>query len=103
MKKDKTISVRLSNKLAKKLEKLEKLTGLSQAEIIRFLIFRADDDLNIKKIDVERIRELSKIGVNINQIAKHLNTYKENADTRKHLRALEEINKLLQILEEILR
>lgn len=101
--KGKTISVRLGDTLYGRLEKLEKKTGLSKAEIIRFLVFIASDNLQLKKKELEGIRrELARIGNNINQVAKHLNTYKENADLTKHKEALEQINKLLMLLDEVL-
>ncbi len=85
-KKDKTLVIRLTNSEYKRIKKLAELEGLTVSELIRKSVFinEKTSKLNLfqrllKKSETlkEFVRELNRIGVNLNQIARYCNSIKD--------------------------
>jgi predicted DNA binding CopG/RHH family protein len=66
----KRITVRFSEE---ELRRLEKLAGQTHMKISTFLRGAVLKHKIVSKTDMDTIRELKKIGVNLNQIARHMN------------------------------
>jgi len=96
------ITVRLDDDLYLKLTELKKNTNSNYTEIIRDLLSQSEVKCRAKKIEKREcdhsklLYELNKIGNNINQIAKYVNTEKE-LDT-KILEELKKSNEAMQML-----
>jgi len=93
-KRTKHIKVRVSESERAEIEAKAAATSMSQADLIRLSLSRAKTftapNLALER---ERIREISKIGQNLNQIARFCNTHKSNSDTVQILTALVSIEK----------
>ena len=68
------VSVRLSDSEKEKLELNASLAGLKASAYIRHIISNAKPPIH--RFDKTMIIQISKIGNNLNQIAKHANTHK---------------------------
>ena len=94
----KRISIRLTPEAEEKLEELTRESGMKPSEVVRELILNG----KVAKCDCEEYRKilyhLSRIGNNINQIAKKANLEKELDE--KILNELKKIKELLEILTE---
>ena len=71
---DYKISIRLNGNEKEKLELNASLAGLKVSAYIRYIM--SNTRLPIHKIDQALVRQVAKIGNNLNQIAKHANTHK---------------------------
>ena len=68
------VSVRLSDSEKEKLELHASMSGLNKSSYIRYVLINAKPPIH--KFDKTMIIQVAKIGNNLNQIAKHANTYK---------------------------
>lgn len=68
------VSVRLSDSEKEKLELNASMSGLNKSLYIRYVLINAKPPIH--KFDKAMIIQVAKIGNNLNQIAKHANTYK---------------------------
>lgn len=85
-KKEKTLVIRLTNSEYKRIKELAELEGITVSELVRKFVFINEETskLNLfqrllKKSETlkEFVRELNRIGVNLNQIARYCNSIKE--------------------------
>ena len=91
--KTEVLQIRLTKKQKIELKKKADSTGLSMTELVieaskRVRTWTAKD----KKTEQKKIREIARIGNNLNQIARYCNIYKNSADTFEivqHLTAIE--------------
>jgi hypothetical protein len=95
-KKTKWIKVRVSELERAEIESKAVAAGRSIADLIRLSLTKAKTP-SIANLTLERqkIREISRIGQNLNQIARFCNMHKSNADTVQILSALVSIEKKL--------
>ena len=79
--------VKLSEADKKQLEKkAEQFYGGNRSHYLRAMLYnRPIDDLEMKKILTDLIREVNKIGVNINQITKDYNAFLITGEQVAHL------------------
>jgi len=94
MKRDRWIKVRVSDEEKAAIDEKAATAGVSVADLIRESLCRVRTwTLADKEIERERIREIRRIGQNLNQIARWCNQYKSGADAAQviaHLIAIEE-------------
>lgn len=87
------IKVRVSEKEKSEIEAKAKSADMTVAELIRFSLKRVRiSSIFDKNIERERIREIRRIGQNLNQIARWCNQHKTSAEAVeiiKHLIAVE--------------
>lgn len=88
------IQIRATPKEKEAIKKMAEDAGTSVTELILQSSKRVRPwSPRDKKLEKEKIRELARIGTNLNQIARWCNTYKSGAETLQvlvHLRAIEE-------------
>ena len=101
MVKSKIVTCRFSESEYKNLKSKADTTGVSVSKLVRKSVLRIRTwTAKNKKIEQEKIRQLARIGNNLNQIARFCNTYKEGADSLEivqHLILIEcEIKKVLK-------
>jgi len=98
-KRTKWIKVRVSETERAEVEAKAKLAGVSVADLIRNSLDKVKTwTMENIEIERERIRQISRIGQNLNQIARFCNQHKSNADTVQILTALIAIEKKLNSL-----
>ena len=102
MKRDKWVHVKVSESEKDSWNRLAESSGLTLADLIRQQLGAADmvhrepvKKRRIKRVDPALIRELAKIGNNLNQIARWANTHKSEADAVAVLRALLSVERQL--------
>lgn len=95
MKKNKRIEIRINEGELDVLKKKAALSGLSFSDYLRQLAITGKVRRYKKTapIKAEMVREIAKIGNNLNQIARWCNTHKNNADAEEVLCALVAIEK----------
>jgi len=97
----KRVSFRLTEKDYRHFLEVVKTHRVKQAEFLRQLTLSGLDALenSLKlKLIKELIKEIHRIGINLNQLARWANTYKNTAEAHKVLTKLDEIKKDLQTL-----
>jgi hypothetical protein len=97
---DSSLHIRLSQQ--EKLSWQEKATsaGMSLSTLIRQAMTKTRTwTVADRSLVKEQIRQISRIGNNLNQIAKWANTYKETAEAIEIIQALRAIEQTLQIME----
>ena len=72
----KKISIRIPDKLYQELKQISEENGLTLSEVIRAKIQKNKRNLCNKKLTTEFLYQINRIGNNINQIAKYVNTKK---------------------------
>lgn len=94
MVKEAIIKVRVTETEREAWKEKAKSAGLSVSDLLRQSVGRVKTwTAKDRSIERDRIRELAKIGNNLNQIARWANTYKHAADAIQvigHLRAIEQ-------------
>lgn len=101
------LDIRLNDELKFHLDKLSAKLGYSSSEIIRKMIDNVDEDtltLALKKIDdrtqvdIEKVAcmkyqnyLLSNLTSNVNQIARYINSNKENSDNQKLVESFDKV------------
>jgi len=99
MKRDRWIKVRVSDEEKDVIDEKAKAAGVTVADLIRQSLCRVRTwTLANKETERERIREIRRIGQNLNQIAKWCNQYKSGADTVQVLTHLLAIEKRLEYI-----
>ncbi|SHK90299.1 mobilisation protein (MobC) [Marinobacter antarcticus] len=95
MKRDKWVHVKVSESEKGSWHRMAELSGLTLADLIRQhmsaakLVYREPvKKRRVKRVDPALIRELSKIGNNLNQVSRWANTYKSDAEAMAVIRAL---------------
>jgi len=101
----KKLTFRVSEEDYQRFQEVVKNYKVKQAEFLRQLTLlgldKAENSLRLKLLK-ELIKEVHRIGVNLNQIARWVNTYKDKADAKVVLDRLSEIDKDLKaLLKEI--
>jgi len=101
----KRLIFRISEEDYQRFQEVVKNYKVKQAEFLRQLTLlgldSVENSLRLKLLK-ELIKEVHRIGVNLNQIARWVNTYKDKADARVVLDRLSEIDKDLKtLLKEI--
>jgi hypothetical protein len=94
-----SILIRLSQ--AEKLEWQEKAAraGISLASLVREAMKKTSIQKYIERpLIQERTREIRRIGINLNQIARWANTYKETAEALEIIEILKEIEEAIKTL-----
>jgi hypothetical protein len=94
-----SILIRLSQ--AEKLEWQEKAAraGISLASLVREAMKKTSIQKYIERpIVQERTRQIRRIGINLNQIARWANTYKETAEALEIIEVLKEIEEAIKTL-----
>ncbi|MDY5812924.1 MAG: plasmid mobilization relaxosome protein MobC [Bacteroides sp.] len=100
MKKEKRITIRLTEEEFKSLQEKVKSLGITVSVYTRAAILGKAIH---SKVDAQMVFELRKIGVNLNQIAKHFNTYSPSDEEMKsYLGIINEIKEHLNRLEDSL-
>ena len=92
---------RVSEEDYKRLHEVAKTYKVKQAEFLRQLtVLGLDAVENSLRLKLIRglIKEVNRVGVNLNQIARWVNTYKDRADAQEVLAKLDEIERYLQAL-----
>lgn len=95
MKKNKRIEIRISESELEVLKEKAELSGLNSSDYLRQLAITGKVK-RYKKTDpvkAELVREMAKIGNNLNQISRWCNTHKSNAAAEEVLIALASIEK----------
>jgi hypothetical protein len=94
-KREKWIHVRLSADERDSWHKLADAEGVSLADFVRMRVGeaqlsnqRAPTRQAVKRVDPELIRQIARVGANVNQIARWANFYKAEADAEQVLAAL---------------
>lgn len=98
MKKNKRIEIRINEGELEVLKEKAELSGLSLSDYLRQLAikWKVKRRKKIDPVKTELVREVAKIGNNLNQVARWCNTHKSNADARQVLRALGAIEEELR-------
>jgi post-segregation antitoxin (ccd killing protein) len=95
-----TVAVRLTDE-----EKLDwdlKAAGLSISQLVREAMNRVRvKNVGDRAIQIERTRQIAKIGNNLNQIARWINRYKTTADTVEVVTHLVAIEQALMAMSDI--
>jgi len=95
-KKTKWIKVRVTESERTEIDAKANACGISMADLIRQSLCRVKTwTIPNLAIERERIREIRRIGQNLNQIARFCNLHKSDADTVQILSALVSIEKKL--------
>jgi len=98
-KRTKWIKVRVSESEKAVIDEKAKVAGVTTATLIRESLCRVKSwTIKDKETEREKIREISRIGQNLNQISRFCNLHKSNADTVQILTALVSIEKKLDSL-----
>lgn len=101
---DKWVNVKVTEEERESWKALADSQGYSVADFFRLLFANAADEPSqlhkkqrrkTRKADPELLRELAKIGNNLNQIARWANTYKSDADAIQVVQALIAIERAL--------
>jgi hypothetical protein len=102
MKRDKWVHVKVSESEKDSWSRLAESSGLTLADLIRQQLGAAEmvhrepvKKRRIKRVDPALIRELAKIGNNLNQMSRWANTYKSDAEAMAVLRALLSVERQL--------
>lgn len=102
MKKTRRVEVRFSEKEYDELSVIADKGDTTVSDVVRLSATRVKTiTLGAKRAQQERVREIAKIGNNINQIARWVNTHKSNADTINVLTHLREIDKSIKRLCDV--
>jgi hypothetical protein len=95
-KRERWIKVRVSETEKSVIDEKSRLAGVTTAALIRESLCRVRTwTIKDKAIEREKIREISRIGQNLNQIARFCNQHKSSADTVQILSVLIAIEKKL--------
>lgn len=89
----------LNYKEDRQLKYLVSLSNLSEANVVRKLLFETNIKANPPKDFYSAIEKINKIGVNINQLTKIANTTHQISEINLN-RELNELNKLIKLLME---
>ena len=96
----KWIKVRVSESERAEIEQKAILANVSIAELIRSSLRRVKTwTIKDKETEREKIREISRIGQNLNQIARFCHLHKSDADTAQIISALLKIEKTLDLTD----
>lgn len=96
MKRDKWIKVRVSADEKSEIKEKAALAGVGIADLIRQSLCRVRTwTLADKETELSRIREIRRIGQNLNQVARFCNLHKSDVDTVQIKSALVSIEKKL--------
>jgi hypothetical protein len=102
MKRDKWVHIKVSESERDSWSRLAEANGTTLADLIRQQLGAADmvhrepvKKRRAKRVDPAWIRELAKVGNNLNQIARWANTYKSSAEVMAVLRALLSVERQL--------
>lgn len=91
------IKIRVSDAERKLITEKADLAGCTVAQLVRQSLHRVKTwTIKDKEIERERIREIRRIGQNLNQLAKWCNTYKAAADAAQVILLLVKIEQALQ-------
>lgn len=94
----KWIKVRVTESERAEIEQKAILASVSIAELIRLSLGRVKTwTIKDKAIEREKIREINRIGQNLNQIARFCHVHKSEADTVQIISALLKIEKQLDL------
>lgn len=95
VKRDKWVHVKVSAYERAEWQRLAEMFGSSVSDLVRFSVGGAEltnrevpKEVPVKRVDPELIRELARIGNNLNQVGRWANTYKSDADAAQVLAAL---------------
>lgn len=95
MRRNKWVHVKVSEFERSEWQRLAEKFGASVSDLIRFSVGGAEltnrevpKEIPVKRVDPELIRELGRIGNNLNQVGRWANTYKADADAAQILGAL---------------
>ena len=95
MKRDKWVHVKVSESERSEWQRLAQVQGASVADLVRAAVGgvalsnrQAPERRPVKRVDPELIRELGRIGNNLNQVARWANYYKADADAEQVLAVL---------------
>lgn len=95
MKRDKWVHVKVSESERAEWQRLAQVQGVSVADLVRAAVGgvalsnrQAPERRPVKRVDPELVRELGRMGNNLNQIGRWANTYKSDADAAQVLAAL---------------
>ena len=95
MKRDKWVHVKMSESERAEWQRLARVQDVSVADLVRQSVGgaalsnrQAPERRPVKRVDPELIRELGRIGNNLNQVGRWANTYKTDADAAQVLGAL---------------
>lgn len=73
------------------------MAGMSVSEFVRSILHKRQIRSNLDiRLEYQKIVELNRIGVLLNQLARYANTYAEDADAQKILDGLCRIESLIQ-------
>lgn len=98
-KKDDYIKVRLSKAEKEKWQEKAVRAGLSLSNLIRQSIERTQTwTIADRGLIAEHTRQIRRIGINLNQIAKWANTYRSNAEAIEIIECLRVIEKKLDVI-----
>ena len=93
------IKIRVSEDERQAINEKAELAGCTVAELIRHSLCRVKTwTIKDKEIERARIREIRRIGQNLNQVAKWCNTYKATAEATQVILLLVKIEQVLQQL-----
>lgn len=95
----KRLHVRVTGRDKKTIETRAENTGLSVSEYLRRMALDGQIDITESKADFALIRSLDRIGVNLNQITKKLNTTGQ-LQSHAHAATLKRINDHLDTLQD---
>jgi hypothetical protein len=97
-----TIAVRLTDEEKLDWDLKAHAAGLSISQLVREAMNRVRiTNVGDRAIQIERTRQIAKIGNNLNQIARWANTYKSTADTVEIVTHLVAIEQALLALNDI--
>jgi hypothetical protein len=97
-----TIAVRLTDEEKLDWDLKAHAAGLSISQLVREAMNRVRiTNVGDRAIQIERTRQIAKIGNNLNQIARWANTYKSTADTVEIVTHLVAIEQALMALNDI--
>jgi hypothetical protein len=102
MKRDKWVHIKVSESERDSWSRLAESSGTTLSDLIRQQLGAAEmvhrepvKMRRVKRVDPALIRELAKIGNNLNQISRWANTFKSDAEAMAVLRALLSVERLL--------
>ncbi|BAZ47395.1 mobilization protein (plasmid) [Chondrocystis sp. NIES-4102] len=97
-----TIAVRLTDEEKLDWDLKAHAAGLSISQLVREAMNRVRiTNVGDRAIQIERTRQIAKIGNNLNQIARWANTYKSTADTVEIVTHLVAIEQALMALSDL--
>ena len=94
---------KLTEETARILNERSQAENMNESEYIRYLLLNQSENPKSRELELEIMRlrnEISKIGVNINQITKNNNSQMYKEYDKKHLKL--QMNKIIELLKEFI-